>query len=239
MIWRRLAVGLGTVLAVVAWTGSAGAGDTLRLGGQGDARTMTLELKGGADTLPVGWHRGWGGWRHGWVGWRRGWGWRPGWRWGWGGYGYPGFYTGLYFPRFFGFNLPLGRPYYYAVPYDECPILDGSGYGSATGSTAPRTYMLQPPKEVLPPPTSAPDDETYPYDGGPQDPVPMPKAAPAPTGKPPAKGKVAAGRVVSVPAARSSRFAYRAYGQPARRSAHAEDVPVLIVKRSKSHGERP
>jgi len=251
MRWKQLTAWLLGALAVFAWAGVAGAGDTLRLDGRGDAKTTTLELKGGADTVPVrwgGWRRGWGGWGRGWgwAGWRRGWGWRPYWRgFGWpyyAGYYDPGFYTGLYFPRLFGLNIQIGRPVYYSAEYDDaCPIVDDAGpvTGGTELRTRPRTYMLQPPRETVPPPSGAPDDATYPYDGGPQDPVPMPKGQPAPTGKPPAKGKVADGPVASLRVAKPSRFAYPAYGELAPTTSIAEHRAVLTVKHSKPQTPRP
>jgi len=258
MFGKRLATGLAAVLAAFAWTGPAGADDTVRLGGRGDARTMTLELRGGADTLPAGWHRGSGGWRRGrgWAGWRRGWGWRHGGRWGWAGYRWPSFYTGWYFPRFYGFELQIGRPYYvgspvyYPAPYNSAwPVEDDYDSGSVSGRSPPRgrpkTYMLQPPRERVPPPASQPPRERVPApaetpdDGGRREPLPMPRGEPGPTPKPPAKGKVAQGRVAPVPAAGTSRFAYPADGEPARRTAFAQDRPVLIVKHAKSQGPRP
>jgi hypothetical protein len=63
--------------------------------------------------------------------------------------------------------------------------------------------------ETAPPPQAIPTDGTFPYDGGPRNPPPMPKASPAPIGAPGAA--VPDGRSVSVPG--KPRYAYPAYGE--------------------------
>jgi hypothetical protein len=65
------------------------------------------------------------------------------------------------------------------------------------------------------------DDGTYQYDGGPQNPVPMPKAEPGP-----ANGKgtqLPPGRVVSLPTRSAPKYTYPAYGEKPARPAFAED----------------
>jgi hypothetical protein len=71
--------------------------------------------------------------------------------------------------------------------------------------------------DTLPMPT--PGNGTYDYDGGPVNPVPLPKAAPAPTAVPPAAAPVPATREVSVPQRQPARYSYAAYGEQTRPAA--------------------
>jgi hypothetical protein len=84
----------------------------------------------------------------------------------------------------------------------------------------PSPYM--PPADA---PAMPPADTTYPYDGGPALPVPMPKVQPNPTQVPPPVP--ADGRVVSLPKKSSGKWAYPAYGEQAKRTSFAEDRTLL------------
>jgi hypothetical protein len=86
--------------------------------------------------------------------------------------------------------------------------------------------------ESLPLPTpvpgqSAPAPGTYPYDGGPPNPVPpaKPEAKPAPGATLPLEG-----RTVSVPAQPLKKYAYQAYGENRTPSSTAPDRTILIRK---------
>jgi hypothetical protein len=292
MCWRRWATGAVAVAALLFYTGSSRAGDTMRLdlkaplnasGFSGSADTTTLELNddNDADTIQVG--RG-GGFRGGvgfrgvgfrgvgfrgvgfrgvgfrgvgfrtvgfrtvgfrtvgfrtvgfrTVAFRGGWGWRgwgwPGWGWGWRGWGWPGWGWGSpvvisSFPTTISsppviFYIPVGGAGD-VMPYST--MLRGNGYGPGE----------QPGREELMPPATQEGGSTYPYDGGPDNPVPMPKrTAPAPQ-------KVApGGKVVSLPPKRE-KLAYPAYGEQSGRGTFAVDRPPLpvradLVRRDQQH----
>lgn len=177
-----------------------------------------------------GYYGGFGGYRGGYYG---------GYRGGYGGYyggyrgGYGGYYGGYgYYPSYYG------SAYYYAAPvyYYSPPVYYGGSclYPSA-GATAPTLSLSvtsiprqvvidapptlrQPAVEFVAPPAggptlSQPIDPTFPYDGGPRTPAPMPKADPAPDLKPSAAPLD--GRSVSLPSAKApGKLAYPAYGEP-------------------------
>jgi hypothetical protein len=98
------------------------------------------------------------------------------------------------------------------MPYST--ILQGNGYGGGD----------QPEREQLMPPATPDGGSTYPYDGGPDNPVPMPKrTAPAPL-------KVApGGKVVSLPPKRE-KLAYPAYGEQPGHGSFAVDRGTVPVK---------
>jgi hypothetical protein len=75
---------------------------------------------------------------------------------------------------------------------------------------------LPPPRRVVPP-------QTFPYDGSPQVPVPMPRPDPASKGQPPADTPDD-GKVVSLPP--KDKFAYPAYGDKPVRSADGRTVVI-------------
>jgi hypothetical protein len=83
------------------------------------------------------------------------------------------------------------------------------------------------------PPQVPPQEGIYPYDGGPANPVPLPKVDPLPQrGNPidPAKG-----RVVSVPA-KPAKFTYQAYGEKpaAPATVFAQDRTILLKEETKA-----
>jgi hypothetical protein len=213
MIWRNWRLAAATVGLMVAGTSPGRAGDTLQLGTSTDAAITTLESKGDADTVPVWWrgrpyYRGawWGGrpYYRGWYGYYRPWGWgyRPrAW-----GYYYPGYYFAP--PYAYSYAAPV---YYSPVTYDVYPTgSDRAVMPGATTTPNTRPEIVYPKGWVLPPPKPVPNDGTFQYDGGPQQPVPMPQAEPAPTKIKPAP--VPGGRVVSFTAP-AAKYTYRAYGE--------------------------
>jgi hypothetical protein len=206
---------------------------------------------------------GFGGFRPGFVGFRPGFvGFRPGFggfRPGFGGFGFRPFYGGFYRPYYGGFGLGgfgyggfgygglgyyglggygYGYPGYYGGFYGPCAGVSGTVYTLSlpAGITVSPSYSLPPAGSVTPStpaPTMPRDDGTYPYDGGPKNPVPMPKEAPAPSGSPggtPTKvlprSVPLEGRSVSLPRP-ATQWTYPAYGEQARRTSVAEDRTLL------------
>lgn len=246
MLRMTWATGMVVGLAFMARAARGRADDTFLLNGKGSAQTLTLESKGGAEPVPVGWYRGpiragWRGgfrrplWRPGlyrplaWRGYRPYWGWRgrywggyrPYWGWRartWGGYRpYWGWRDRFWGPTpadWVGFGLSFLGPGRYAAPAYPVPgfysVPDGACYpgGPILGSVTTITPSVEadvaaPPAQadVLPKPRRVPSDQTYPYDGGPADPVPMPKADDKPTVEPSGK---------SLPPVK---YVYRAFGE--------------------------
>jgi hypothetical protein len=161
-------------------------------------------------------------------------------------YYYPSlYYSSLAYYQPYSYSYSYYQPYYYSSfynPYFYCSLGDlddGYSYGNGSTphsypspSTEPRRYYDEQPRRMprsedreSPPPPR--DNGTYRYDGGPSDPVPMPKAEPEPTERPvPAPRTPAEGRIVSLPGRKpeaKTRFAYPAYGEKADYSAFAKD----------------
>ncbi len=247
MSWNKLAVSAAVLLAAAAWS-RAGADDTLRLDGKGGAATLTLGSKVEADNvLARGGHGGgyhavarpaYHGYSH--YGAFRSWGYP---RYGAYRYWYPRYYRpyygGYYWPgRAVAFGLSFWPAYYSsyyysppaviysapAYPYTYPAEISVSPVPSTTILSTPRTLPAAPPVELAPPPAVRPSpDGTYPYDGGPQNPVPLPKVEPAPTAVPPAP-VVPGGRVVSLPPS-SGKYTYLGYGEkPASSGPRAAQV---------------
>ncbi len=234
MSWKLWAA---AAAALVVTGPSARAGDVFQLALPArDAPSQTLALTGGADTLTVGYRGHYRGGAY----------YRPAYR----GYAY---YRApyRYYPRY---SLSLGYgyappAYYYAPPvyyYSTPPYAYPMSLGVTTYSlpegnvTYSVTRPAAPRAEPLPPPV--PRDGTFPYDGGPANPVPMPRAEPGPTSAPryfhiaplddlrvslpddpktikePARGK----------------FSYPAYGEQPRRAGSGPDR--TIIKDEKKSG---
>jgi hypothetical protein len=193
-----------------------------------------------------GGYGGWGGYRGGYGGWGgyRGWGY-GGYR-GWGGYyagyrgwgGYRGFYGG-YYPSYGGYYGGYYPSYasYYSYPVYSYPVYSTYYYyPCATVAAAPTTtldYSIVPstptpadPTQTTPSPslktTPAPPmprvDGTYPYDGGPAAPVPMPKGGDEAMTLPRVPTPIL-DRVVSLKdEPTTGKYVYPAYGELPRRS---------------------
>ena len=195
-IWKS-ALALGAVLAV-AGPSSAQNSDTLRLSGGPTGATMTL---GGTGTVEdaatedielahykkFGYYGGYGGYK-GYYGGYRGFYGGSGYRGfypGYGGYGYRNFgysgYRGFYGYPSFGYSRPFYgygyRPYY--------PYYGGSGFfigfrisADTDALNTPAVPLggsvkpAQPAQPMMVP--LGPDNGTFPYDGGPAKPVPLP-----------------------------------------------------------------
>lgn len=190
----KAAIALGAVLAV-GGAASAGDRDTPPATGGAPSTTMTLGGKGTIaqaateDTeLARGYHGhygghysgyGYGGYRGGYYG-----GYYGGYRSYYGGY-YGGFYRPAYYGGYY-------RPAYYYTPrvyyssYYSYPVYSncyGSGLyigiGGGGASAAPAVTLGAPAPQPMVQPV-APGDGTFRYDGGPANPVPLPKADPQP-----------------------------------------------------------
>jgi hypothetical protein len=230
--WIGAAAGLlGVLLAAPATRADD---DTVRLGGNIDAKTTTLAFDGQSDTLLMRGVRGGFGHHHGFVHGHRfvhhhGFGYA---RFGFYG-GYRGFYGGGYYgagyyrPYYYGYyNSCYYAPYAYVSPYytyrPSAYYVSGSYYpvnGDVQGyqaQTLKPTFYQAHSQQYQPMPPA--EGGTFPYDGGPVNPIPLPKGDQAPIYQPVPKTVPGDGRLVSLPAAQpaktgSSGFAYPAYGQ--------------------------
>jgi hypothetical protein len=137
-----------------------------------------------------------------------------------GGYGYyPSFaYSGYYQPYYYSTPSVYydSTPSYYFDPY-LCPSAGLSGRVLSLNITTTPTIRRRI-VEVVAAPTPGPapvqsDDQTFPYDGGPRIPAPMPKAEPTPDARPAAPP--VDDHSVSLPAKVASRLVYPAYGEQA------------------------
>jgi hypothetical protein len=161
---------------------------------------------------------------------------------GYGGYGYGyGCYTPCYYP-----TVTYVAPYYTCAP--TVYYSPGYSYYGVAGQVqgGPAQNLQQPGSPYLGPtqkgyqPMPPANGGTYPYDGGPSNPVPLPKNGDqAPVNQPAPKTLPADGRLVSIPAtqptaakAGNSNFAYPAYGQQTGPSGFAADraPAVKVVK---------
>jgi hypothetical protein len=125
----------------------------------------------------------------------------------------------------------FAAPRVYWSGYSQ-PIIIGQPLASSLPLAASRARVIVGggSEEALPVPRAAPGDGTYQYDGGPRDPVPMPKADPAPKGKqdaPPVPG----GRIANL-RAKARQIVYRAYGEKLDPPKPAEERTV--AKKSSS-----
>jgi len=230
--------------------GKAGDADTRTLGwdGEENGTTLTRGYRGGVGHYGYGHYHGgyYGGYRH--VGYYGG-GYRHVGYYG-GGYRHVGFYGGYYRPYvgyyggyygggyygggYYGggycapyvYTAPVyySTPtYYYSQPCYTYPISVTVG-GAAPAVTYRPSYQYQAPAPApyQQPMPGAPGDGTYPYDGGPVAPVPLPKdPSQTPSVQPGLKVLVPPqgdGRLVSLPAAQKTQtgtggFAYPAYGE--------------------------
>ncbi len=239
MTWRSFAAGLLAGAGLLACAASANAQDTVKLKLTPTNDAPTLNLVGGADDAAiidvrgrgfVG-GRGFGGGR-GFYG-RGFYGRGFGWGWGWGGY-YGGYY---------GYPYYYSAPAYYYSPYYYSPYYYSPYYypiGNTTVSTPYVTVRIGSSSnaEPLPAPTLPADpSRTYPYDGGPAYPVPMPPPVPNTTNDLQAPPKPVQDRAVSLPAnSGGSKFAYPAYGEKPAKTDFAADrvekitAPIVVKK---------
>lgn len=163
----------------------------------------------------------WGGYRGGyWGGYRGGyWGGYRGGYWGgrvgiWPRY-YGGYWGGGYWPAYSGFaySYPIYDYPTYIYPCAIDPVITSPSLTVRVGPS----YSLRPATPVLPLPRE--DKGTYPYDGGPAAPVPMPRGEEGKLSQP---GKPAIVDEVLVSTAPeevgSGKWSYPAYGEAPRRA---------------------
>jgi hypothetical protein len=120
----------------------------------------------------------------------------------------------------FSSSVISSPPVFYVVPISN----DGGDMPYSTVLPGGSPYVLPPRHQTLDlMPPAQEGGPTYPYDGGPQDPVPVPKkTAPAPM-------KVTPGtKVVSMP--QREKLSYPAYGESLRRTSFAVDRQTIPVK---------
>jgi len=166
-----------------------------------------------------------------------------------------GFHNGFRSNRFFfGFGFPYYYPYYssyyypsYYYPYDygySQPYYDYS-YSPVTLYTPRTNYrIISQPTGVMPYADSSSlqtqpggagytpsPDGTYPYNGGPRSPVPMPKEAPPPSAAPPASSAPLEGTTVSRVVAKS-KYTYLAYGEGSTSVAGTKAADKQTVKKT-------
>jgi hypothetical protein len=91
----------------------------------------------------------------------------------------------------------------------------------------PRVGAVPVRRQVLPPPTAGPSDGTFPYDGGPVNPVPLPRSEPSSV---PGTSTAAAGnnQLVSLQAG-PAKYVYLAYGEKPAGEPRQEKLPVFRV----------
>jgi len=106
-------------------------------------------------------------------------------------------YYGNYYSSYYG-NSYYGSPYYYGIAYD--------GYAVAPMTTLqatvyPQTQIAPPQPYAQPqmPPASDSGNGTYPYNGGPANPIPQPSDSPVPMNSPPRGIVPLDGKLVSLP----------------------------------------
>jgi len=151
---------------------------------------------------------------------------------GYGGYGYGGYGYGcsnVYAPVVT--NYTYTQPYYSSVvPYGTQQPVVINGYSNGNGNVYPYTNGNGNGNYYPPMPQVNPGNGTYPYDGGPSQPVPMPQQQLTPAKTAP-HGPVADLRLVSTTNVQpkqqqQSQFAYPAYGEDNRANGFAIDRPA-------------
>jgi hypothetical protein len=235
-IMLRCLITIGTATFLVLAVGNAFAGSdttTLRLDGNPNAATMTLEYSGDADTSLTCWC-----WRP--FYWRpypvlrlasapfRYWG--PRYYYG-SAFRGPARYPGLYAAQFrnsygdWAPNRGFGLGFRAAPAYASNPVSydvpASTVYGSTTPprqtdrpitvlNNSPRKLATPSSRELVPAPRATTGDGTFQYDGDPTNRVPMPKDNPGPNRG--SGSRVLDARLASPPSA-SSRYVYLAYGE--------------------------
>lgn len=142
-----------------------------------------------------------------------------------GGLGYGLGFGGLGFGGLGGYGLGYGGFYPgFGIGY-------GGLWGPCAGANASVYTLNMPmanfgtPLPGAPAPQQAPADGTFPYDGGPSNPVPKAKDTP-PTSNPPQRSVPLEGRSVSLPKA-APKWSFPAYGETARRTTPDSDRTYL------------
>jgi hypothetical protein len=131
------------------------------------------------------------------------------------------YYSSFYYPTYyrgFSFSLGVGPSCYYYYPISM--TLSSGGVvspdclpGTPTTPATPATPDATPKPA---PPMPKTDDGTFPYDGGPMTPAPMPRAEPKPSVEVPPSGRLVSHTIEPSP---KSKWVYPAYGEKPRRSS--------------------
>lgn len=231
---------------------------TLTLGYDGQSETELARYARGG--YGGGYRGGYaGGYRGGYYGGYRG-GYYGGYRGYYGGYSRPyyanyyrpyyygGYYQPYYYSSYYYSPIVVTTPYYYSSPsYYSTPYY-GSYYGASTTGSVVTTQQPYPPsgtpygvqpgvngyngnQPVMPPVQQG--DGTYPYDGGPVAPVPMPRQDANPAKSAPQAPATL--RLVNYPSqpVQQSQFSFPAYGEDTRASGFAIDRTVPAKKTSR------
>jgi len=165
-------------------------------------------------------------------------------------YGYSGGYYGGYYPRYYGYSGGYyggGYPSYYG--YSCYPGYSYSYYGicatpyaiSYSAPVMPRALSVTPSAPAAPPDTGTPSapaptvpvpplpgNGTFQYDGGPTNPVPMPKGDDKPARTIP-RGPAVVDIMVSHQEPTSGKWVYPAYGETARRQSTKGSASVQLI----------
>jgi hypothetical protein len=190
LYWGVLAAGLTVAASSTSW-----ASDVIRLGGP----SAQASIEGGTDTELV---RGRGGYGHGYG---RGYAYGRGY---YGGYGrgyYAGYGRGYYGYGYYPYYYPpyyVYRPYYYyPIAGDGAPVLTLQGQSNYQPAPSPSPQPLMPPAYNY----NNNGDGTFPYDGGPRNPIPVPAGNTAPMKGP--RGNIPLdGKLVSLPTTTTGGF---------------------------------
>lgn len=227
-IWTS-ALALGAVLAA---SGAASAedrapapagGTTVTLGGKGTAAQAAVEDNELTHGRGYRGYYGWGG-GYGYRGYHGGYGsyyggYRGGYYGGYSSFSYyrPSYYYGGYRPYYYSSyyypTFPVYSTYYSYGPSLYLGIGGGLASGAPTvtlGESFARPPAVTEPAQPMAPPVAP--GGTFPYDGGPINPVPVPKADPQAI--PPANPSNATDLPISVkPKAATTPYKYKAYGE--------------------------
>jgi hypothetical protein len=151
------------------------------------------------------------------------------------GYGYPYYGYGYGYPYSgYGYGYPISYSYASCLPSYTTYYASNGNATRVTPATAvvalrgPQRIPTPPPDDQLSAPRALPSpDGTFPYDGGPQNPVPMPNPDAKPTRQRPGAGN---GTLPVYVPAKAAKYYYAAYGQRAWGSAPAlRTTPVREV----------
>ncbi len=140
------------------------------------------------------------------------------------GYGYGGYYPGFGYGGLYGCSGLSGSVYTLSMPVTN-------------GISTPVAGSPQPGYTDVLPSQAVPDNGTYPYDGGPRNPVPAPQAAPTPPTGTQQRTVPLEGRSVSLPKP-AAKWVYPAYGETTRRSSPAQERTFLAKSELKNSNAR-
>jgi len=156
-------------------------------------------------------------------------------------YSYPSYYYQPYYYPSYSYYSPYYYPISLKVTTSPSVCVPGGSYQPYPQMDPLPNQTIQPNQQSQPLPSgpsakpNLPNDGTYPYDGGPSNPVPMPKVEPTPNNpqSAPMKGFAPGeGRLISLPMAASAptpKYTYPAYGDQ-KKVTGTEDRGLTIKK---------